>query len=85
MTPNNIIAGFHSTGVCPYNKYAILRGDSSVGRSCNLSKAAGVTYIPLFSPAPRRRRSFQSSPIPLGLDERTCSIDSLSLTVVTAR
>ena len=36
MTPSNIIAGFHSTGICPYSRYAILRGDSSVARSCNI-------------------------------------------------
>ena len=78
MTPSNIVAGFRSTGVCPFNRYAILHGDSSADRSCNLSKATGLTYIPLFSPAPRRRHSFKSSPIPLVLDESTCTIDSLS-------
>ena len=48
LTPKNIMAGFHTTGIYPFNRNAIeLPGDTLQ----NLPEISGIAYIPLYSPA----------------------------------
>ena len=51
LTPKNIMAGFRTTGIYPFNRNAIeLPGDTLQ----NLSEISGIAYIPLYSPAKHR-------------------------------
>ena len=63
MTPSNAISGFQATGVFPLNRRAItipgLEEDEDVSMDdCALQ--AGVSYVPLFSPAPKKDSSRKS-------------------------
>ena len=50
LTPKNIMAGFRTTGIFPFNRNAIeLPGDAVQ----NLSEITGIAYIPLYSPTKR--------------------------------
>lgn len=50
MTAPNIIAGFRTCGVCPFNRNAIPLS-KSVFKPESLAKDTGLAYIPLYSPA----------------------------------
>ena len=48
LTPKNILAGFHTTGIYPPDRNSIkLPGPS-------LAQKTGIAYIPLYTPAKRR-------------------------------
>ncbi len=51
LTPRNILAGFRTTGVYPFNRNAIkLPGEELP----NLAQKTGIAYIPLYTPVKRR-------------------------------
>ena len=50
MTAPNVIAGFHTCGVCPFNRNAIPLPES-VFKPESLAEDTGLAYIPLYSPA----------------------------------
>ena len=56
MHPINIISGFRSTGIYPFDRNAIhvpdLEEENDVQES--LAIASGLAYIPLYSPVPRQ-------------------------------
>ena len=51
MTPKNILAGFHTTGIYPPDRNAIKLPGESVP---SLALKTGIAYIPLYTPAKRR-------------------------------
>ena len=63
MNASNIISGFRSTGICPFDRRTLKvpgfeqeeEGDHE--DLDNLSEETGLAYIPLFSPAPKRWQS----------------------------
>ena len=50
MTASNIIAGFRTCGVCPFDRNAI-QLPKTVFEPEKLTKDTGLAYIPLYSPA----------------------------------
>ncbi len=55
MTMSNVIAGFKTTGIYPFNPQALLPMPSPVSsRFQGRSIHADISYIPLFSPLPNR-------------------------------
>ena len=60
MTMQNVIAGFRVTGVCPLDpdRFLVVEDLESerAQRPCSLAEATGLAYIPLYSPAPQKRR-----------------------------
>ena len=66
MNPSTVVSGFHSTGVCPFDRHAIklpnVDEEEEEEDSDDLSEETGVPYIPLFSPAPKKRQSQVTSP-----------------------
>ncbi len=56
MNPNNVIAGFKCTGICPFDRSAIkIPGCESSADEESLEEKTGVKYVPLFSPSPKPR------------------------------
>ena len=56
MTAQNIMAGFRSTGIYPFNRHAIvLTGENNLKKfgtpTAVLAKKKGIAYMPFFSPA----------------------------------
>ena len=64
MTPSNAISGFQATGVFPLNRRAItipgLEEDEEDVSMDDCALQAGVSYVPLFSPAPKKDSSRKS-------------------------
>lgn len=55
MMEQNIISGFKTTGICPFNPSKLLPNPpSSPGPTLKTT----LKYVPFYSPAPPRRRSF---------------------------
>ena len=69
MSPSNVVSGFRSTGVCPFDRYAIIvPGFEEEGEEeelDDLSEKTGLAYIPLFSPAPKHQKPRATSPTSL--------------------
>lgn len=54
MSMKNVIAGFHTTGIFPFNRHALRTKDvTSKFDPSSLSKTTGLKYIPLYSPVRR--------------------------------
>ena len=51
LTPRNILAGFHTTGVYPPDRNAV---KSPGEQTLDLAQKTGIAYIPLYTPAKRR-------------------------------
>ena len=65
MNPSTVISGFRSTGVCPFDKHAIKLPNVDEEEEedlDDLSEETGLAFIPLLSPAPRKRHSQVTSP-----------------------
>lgn len=54
MSMKNVIAGFHTTGIFPFNRHALQTKDvTSKFDPSSLSKKTGLKYIPFYSPVRR--------------------------------
>ena len=66
MTRSNIVSGFQVTGICPFNRNAITFPSEEVSFSKfkpeSLIERTGISYIPLYSPAPVRTKSVVKQP-----------------------
>ena len=75
MTMTNILGGFRTTGVYPFNRNALqLKTMSTTFDSSSLTERTGLKFIPLYSPAvpqsqPRVATSASSDPCPFTPDE----------------
>ncbi len=69
MTPRNILSSFCATGVHPVNRGAIeIPGEKRKLKStpmADIAKNHGISYLPLYSPAPRRH---SAAPLPSSLE-----------------
>ncbi len=69
MTPQNILSSFRATGVHPVNRGAIeIPGEKRNLKStpmADIAKSHGISYLPLYSPAPRRH---PAAPLPSSLE-----------------
>ena len=64
MTMKNIVAGFRTTGIYPFNPKALLPQpdiDPQSFSPASLCKRTGLKYIPLYSPVPKFRKGESSS------------------------
>ena len=52
MTMSNIISSFRKTGVCPFNRNAVVLPCDTIKSMESLAQKTGLAYIPLYSPAP---------------------------------
>ena len=65
MTPSNVVPGFRSTGVCPFERRAIkVARYEEHDEEEDLSEQTGRKYIPLLSPAPNRERPVRALKFP---------------------
>ena len=66
MSPSNIMSGFRCTGICPFDRSAIKVPGGEMSSDdegvVDLGEKTGLKYIPLFSPAPKRKERQPSSP-----------------------
>lgn len=63
MTMQNIIAGFRVTGIFPLDRTKLKELPSSATSAESSSASSGLSYIPLLSPAPSRKRNLSSLPV----------------------
>ena len=58
MSMLNIVAGFRTKGICPFNRFALQSTDTSKN---SLAEKTGLKFIPLYSPMHKHHPS--SAPI----------------------
>ena len=66
MTSPNIVSGFNATGVCPFNRDAIVIPDAedkyTKFKRESLAERTGLSYIPVYSPSLSRTKSVHKTP-----------------------
>ena len=66
MTGSNIVSGFKATGICPFDRNVITfpseEESFSKFKPESLVERTGISYIPLYSPAPARTKSIVKEP-----------------------
>ena len=62
MTMENVMAGFRTTGIFPFNRHALRPHERQSGkfRPASLSEKTGLRFIPLYTPTRRRQLSHLS-------------------------
>jgi len=53
MTMRNIVSGFHTTGVYPFNRSALRASSQPKPKRVSLAEQTGLRFIPLYSPSRR--------------------------------
>ena len=61
LTMQNVISGFHTTGVYPFDRSALGPSNHSKLKRMSLAERTGLKFIPLYSPSHRQADESQTA------------------------